>query len=161
MTSSSIRLASWSILAITLAVTAPSLADQWDRSSRLRGLLAGQSVAERARTVDNPAFAVADEIANVVPSDSCVSVLAYAGTDAIDYYDARFDYLLYPRRVRVVTDSDSPFEHCAFVAVFRDTPANLAASPFEGRWDEVTLSIRLAELDSVHRSDQVEVFRRP
>lgn len=111
--------------------------------------------------VDNPAFAVAHEIANVVPSNSCVSVLAYAGTDAIGYYNARFDYLLYPRRVLVIANSDVPFEQCAFVAVFRDTPANLAASPFAGRWDEVALSIRLAELDAVHRSNQVEVFRRP
>lgn len=124
-------------------------------------MLAGQSVAERASTVDNPAFAVAHEIASAVPADACVSVLAYAGADAIAYYDARFDYLLYPRRARVVANSDVPFEQCNFVAVFRDTPANLAVSPFAGRWDEAALSIRLAELDLVHRSDRVEVFRRP
>jgi hypothetical protein len=148
-------------LAATILVTAPGLADQWQRSSRIRGLLAGQSVGERSATVDSPAFAAAHEIASIVPPEACVAVLAYAGTDAVAYYDARFDYLLYPRRASVVANSDAKFPQCEFLAVLRDTPQNLAASPFVGQWDNAALSIRLAALELVHRSDKVEVFRQP
>jgi hypothetical protein len=148
-------------LAITVLATAPSLAEQWNRSSQLRGMLAGKTIAERASRLDNPAFDVAHEIAAVVPATACVGVLAYAGPDAIVYYDSRLDYLLYPRRVRLAASSGALFERCKFLAVFRDTPANLATSPFSGQWDDAALSVRLAGLELLHRGDQVEVYTLP
>jgi hypothetical protein len=138
--------------------TAPSLAEQWNRSSQLRGRLVGKTIPERASLLDNPAFDVAHEIAAVVPASACVGVLAYAGPDAIVYYDARLDYLLYPRRVRLAASSDAVFEGCEFLAVFRDTSANLVISPFSGQWDDTALSVRLAGLELLHRRDQVEVY---
>ena len=124
-------------------------------------MLAGADPTDRAQAVDNPAFGIAHEIAETTPQDACITVLAYAGPAAIDYYNARFDYLLYPRRVSVSADSAAGSAECEYLAVFRDTPANLKAEPFSGAWDEEALAERTATLDNVLRSERVSVYRRP
>ncbi len=121
-------------------------------------MLADRTVAERASVLDYPAFDVAHEIASVVPANDCVVVLAYAGPDAIAYYNARLDYLLYPRRVRVTPDSEAASNDCEYLAVFRDTGTNLDSSPFSGEWNEESLSVRLAPLELAHQGKNVEVY---
>ena len=115
---------------------------------------------ERSRLLDDPAFGVAETIAAAVPAGECVSVSAYAGPAAIDYYNARFDYLLYPRRVEVLTRSEAAPGDCAYWAVFRDTERNLAAEPFQGVWDEDALRARSAALEQVAAGERAAVYRR-
>ncbi len=153
------------ILVVWAAVAAPTLARQWSRNSSLRVRLSAVPEAERARAVDNPAFDAAHRIADATPEDACVAVAAYAGPAAIDYYRARFDYLLYPRRVTVSARSSAGSGAgsggCEYLAVFRDTPANLKAEPFAGEWDEDALAERTATLENVFRSELVSLYRRP
>lgn len=149
------------VVALWAALALPSLAEQWESSARLRGLLAGKSYEERASLVDHPAYPVARQIAAAVPERGCVTVLAHAGPEALDYYNARFDYLLYPRRVQAFADSGAEMEDCQYLAVFRDTEQNLAASPFAGRWDEAEIDARTAEAEPVARGSAVSVYQLP
>ena len=96
-----------------------------------------------------------------MPVDSCVLVLAYSGPAAVDYYQARLAYYLYPRRVLVVDRVSARADGCGYVAVFRDSPKNLAAEPFRGTWDEQQLERRLASLDLVSDGDFADIFRVP
>lgn len=114
---------------------------------------------QRAATLDNPAYRVAAGIRPYVPAEACVGVLAYAGPAAIDYYRARLAYLLYPRRVRVAADSAARFEDCAYLALFRDTEANLAAAPFAGAWDRAELERRLRSLETIFSGSRVSLYR--
>ena len=147
------------LLLFWLAIAAPGLSERYAKLSETRNLLGDRSPAERSSLLDNPAVTVAGEISRAVPADGCVAVLAYAGPAAIDYYRARFAYLLYPRRVEVFADAAASAESCEFVAVFRDTRQNLAAEPFQGVWDEAELGQRLQSLDPVAVDGPVRVFR--
>ena len=88
-----------------------------------------------------------------------MTVLAYAGAEAIDYYSARLDYLLYPRRVQVVADSSAKHDSCSHLAVFRDSNANLAVAPFAGNWDAEALEERLAALENVSSDALLRLYR--
>jgi len=123
--------------------------------------LRGQELSERAALLDNPAFPVAHAIADAVPSDACVEILAYAGPAAVDYYNARFDYLLYPRRVRVTADVSERLDDCDYLAVFRDTPQNLAAEPFAGNWDDAVLAERTRQAERVESDAGVMLYKLP
>ena len=149
------------LLIAWLAIAAPSLRDQYSETAKVRETLGGRSVDERTALLDNPGFRVAEEIELAVPADSCVLVLAYAGPSAIDYYRARMAYYLYPRRVRVVDRVSAKADGCRYVAVFRDSPQNLAAEPFRGAWDEQQFERRLASLDLVSDGDFADIFRVP
>lgn len=151
----------YGVLALWAALALPSLAEQWRNSERLRGMLAGKSYEERASLVDHPAYPVARQIEAAVPERGCVTVLAHAGPDALDYYNARFDYLLYPRRVQAFADSGAAMGECDYLAVFRDTPQNLEASPFQGRWDEAEVERRIAGAEPVARGSVVSVYHLP
>lgn len=144
--------------ASALLAVGPLLA-QWETASRARRALSPISFAERAAAVDNPAVAVARDIAQAVPADGCVLVLAYAGPAAVDYYNARLDYLLYPRYVRVVANSAAESADCGYLAVFRDTPQNLQAEPFAGDWDSATLDARVRTMEPVGSGSAVQVYR--
>lgn len=148
------------LLALWAVLVAPTLLEQRAQTDRLAAALGDRSPAARQAALDDPAFRVAQSIAAVVPEDSCVTVIAYAGPAAVDYYDPRFDYLLYPRRSRVVADSSAGGDDCGYLAVFRDTQRNLAAEPFKGQWDQPALDARLAALDKVGGEDGVAVYRR-
>ncbi len=126
-----------------------------------REILAGRSIVERQVYFDNPAYPLSIDLAEVVPADSCVNVLAYAGPNAANYYSARLDYLLYPRRVEVSTDSAADVESCEYLAVFQDLSRNLQTDPFEGNWDTEALRRRLVLLTSIVSTDTVSVYRRP
>lgn len=121
--------------------------------------LGGGAAERRAALLDNPAFPVAHAIAKAVPPEACVDVAAYAGPAAIDYYNARFDYLLYPRRVTVAPDVTVSTPDCGFLAVFRDTPQNLAAEPFSGNWDQAALTARTANAERVGGDGAVMVYK--
>jgi hypothetical protein len=135
-------LALYAVLALWVMLAASPLETQWARQSEMLRALGSAAVEQRAALVDNPAFPVAHAIADAVPPDACVDVAAYAGPAAIEYYNARFDYLLYPRRVRVAPDTTIASPDCGYLAVFRDTQQNLAAEPFAGQWDETALAER-------------------
>ena len=123
--------------------------------------LDGKSPAERAALLDNPAFAVAHAIADKVPPDGCVQALAYAGPAAVDYYNARFAYLLYPRKATVTADAGALAgpDGCGYLAVFRDTPQNLAAEPFAGVWDEQAVAARTAGAERLGGDADVMLYK--
>ena len=144
-----------------LAAAAPGLSERYAKWNQTANLLGSRSLEERTLLLDSPAFPVAGEIERGVPPQACVTVLAYAGPAAIDYYRARLGYLLYPRRVQVFADSSATAENCEFLAVFRDSRQNLAAEPFQGRWDEAALEQRLGGLEAVATSQRVRIYRTP
>ncbi len=149
------------LLIAWLVIATPGLRDQYSETTKVREMLGGRSVDERTALLDNPGFRVAEEIELAVPADSCVLVLAYSGPAAVDYYQARLAYYLYPRRVRVVDRISTPAEGCEYLAVFRDSPRNLAAEPFRGTWDEKQLERRLSSLDLVSDGRFADIFRIP
>jgi len=149
------------IFAVWIALAAPVFSHQWGRTAEAWEKLSGLSVEERELRADPVAVQVGRDIEHGVPSAGCVTVLAYAGPDAADYYRGRLAYLLYPRRVRLVSRSRSGAGDCEYLAVFRDTPGNLRSSPFQGRWNQEELDERLASLTPVHRGVIARVFRIP
>jgi hypothetical protein len=148
------------LLLLWLAIAAPGLSERYSTLNQASARLGGHSVEERAALLDNPALPVAQAIAQAVPPRSCVTVLAYAGPAAIDYYRARFAYLLYPRRVHVFADSSASAADCEFLAVFRDSRQNLAAEPFQGAWEDAELERRLQPLERIADAP-VRVYRVP
>lgn len=153
------------VFVIWIALAAPVLSHQLGRTVDAWDKLSGLSAEERELRSDPVAVQVARDIEAGVPADGCVTVLAYAGPDAADYYRGRLAYLLYPRQVRLVPRSGigagASAGDCEYVAVFRDTPQNLRASPFAGRWDQQELDERLAALETVERGVMAQVFRVP
>lgn len=145
---------------LSLIAALPGLSSRLQISLGAWRTLGPLSSLQRSRTVDSVAFPLAEEIAAHVPADGCVSVLAYAGPDAIEYYRPRLAYLLYPRRSLVVPRTGGGLKDCEHLAVYRDTPENLAVSPFAGRWDQPKLDERTAELELVASSRGVLIYRR-
>ena len=143
-----------------MALAAPILGSQWGRTFDAWTTLSGLTADERELKADPVAVQVARDIAQGVPASGCVTVLAYAGPDAADYYRGRLAYLLYPRRVRLFPRSRiAGGGDCEYLAVFRETPQNLRSSPFAGRWNQGELDQRLASLDRVQRGAIAQVFR--
>jgi hypothetical protein len=149
------------LLALWLLIAAPGLSERYVKWTDAKNLLESRSLDERTALLDSPAFPVAREIAKAVPPQGCVTVLAYAGPAAVDYYRARFAYLLYPRSVQVFADAGASVENCGFLAVFRDSRKNLAAEPFQGSWGEAQLQRRLETLESITAIGPVRVYRVP
>ena len=144
-----------------MALAAPILSNQWERTVDTWGKLSDLSVEERELQADPVAVQVARDIAAGVPKGGCVTVLAYVGPDAATYYRGRLAYLLYPRRVRLAPRSRFGAGDCEYVAVFRDTPQNLRSSPFASRWNQEELDQRLATFEPVYRGAMAQVFRAP
>jgi hypothetical protein len=153
-------LALYGLTGVYVLIAAPALLDQWNRQSALLKSIGRLSPRERAQALDNPAVPVADRIAAAVPPEGCVAVLAYAGPAAIDYYNARLDYLLYPRRVQVYPSPTAELQDCDVFATFRDTPQNLALEPFQGAWDDAALAQRIAGAERTGGDDIVSLYRR-
>ena len=155
------RIALLALLLLWLAVAAMPLAEQLSQASQMRAVLAGKSTSERTAYFDNPAFQAAEEIAQAVPADGCVVILTYAGPDAVEYYRARFRYLLYPRQVHVLADASAAVESCGHLAVFYDSPEHLSQSPFAGTWDAQALKERLQSLRRLLVTDAVDIYALP
>ena len=149
------------LLVTWLALAAPPLGTQIGKTLRTRALFEGRDAAGRTSLFDNPGFRVAREIGAAVPPDECVGVLAYAGPAAIDYYQSRFAYYLYPRKVLVFDETAAAADGCRYLAVFRDSAQNLANEPFAGNWNQAELSKRLSALDHVLAGGLVQVYRVP
>lgn len=149
------------LLAAWLALAAPPLRTQIDKTLNTRVLFEGRDMAERTALLDNPGFRVAQEIGSAVPLNECVVVLAYAGPAAIDYYQSRFAYYLYPRKVLVFDAVSASADDCRYLAVFRDTAQNLANEPFAGRWNQADLNKRLNALDHVNAGELTQVYQVP
>ena len=149
------------LLVAWLALAAPPLRTQIDKTLRTRVLFEGRGADERTSLLDNPGFRVAQEIGAAVPPDECVVVLAYAGPAAIDYYQSRFAYYLYPRKVLVFDAVSATAGDCRYLAVFRDTAQNLANEPFAGHWNQAELGERVGALDHVRAGELSEVYRVP
>ncbi len=153
------RLLLLALLGVWMYLCWPHLSEQVSNTRQARAALASLSWEDRAAAVDPPGYRVAEEIARVVPACGCVLVLGYTGPEHLRYYQSRFAYYLYPRRVRFSDQTDAPAGGCAFLAVFRDTPASLAQEPFRGRWDEERLRQRTAALTRLFAEERVEIFR--
>jgi len=145
--------------AVWAVIAAPALVLQWSRAGELERRIGNKSLAERVALFDSPASPLANTLARAIPPGGCVTLLAYAGPAAIEYYNARLDYLLYPRRVQVFADAAAAQDDCEFVGVFRDTAANLAAEPFAGSWDSDALEARAASLERVSSDSLVRIYR--
>ena len=143
-----------------LALAAGPLAQTYEDGGRLREALGSRNVDERLAALDHPGYRIAQRLIETVPADACVVVMAYAGPAAIDYYRSRFNYFLYPRRVSVFPNSGAEIGDCQYAAVFRDTPQNLAAEPFQGTWNAEELAQRLAGFQLVSGGELVEIYRR-
>jgi hypothetical protein len=137
----------------------PHIREQYQTASQAREQLGPLSWEERAAALDQPGYRAAGEIARAVPAGECVLVVAYTGPEHLKYYRARFQYYLYPRRVRFSDRTDAPGGGCGFLAVFRDTPANLKQEAFHGRWDEPELAARTQVMTRVSGGERVEIFR--
>lgn len=155
------QLALAALLVAWLALATTPLRRQIDETLRTRALFEGRDAAERTALFDNPGFRVAQEIGSAVPPNECVVVLAYAGPAAVDYYQSRFAYYLYPRKVLVFDEIAAKEDECRYVAVFRDTAQNLANEPFAGRWNQADLEERVGALDHVQAGELTEVYRVP
>jgi hypothetical protein len=149
------------LLLLWLAAAAMPLAEQFSQTSQMRAVLAGKGASERTAYFDNPAFQAAQEIAPAVPADGCVVILAYAGPDAVQYYQARFRYLLYPRQVHVLADASASVEGCGHLAIFYDSPEHLSQSPFAGTWDAQALKERLQSLRRLLVTGTVDIYALP
>lgn len=146
------------LCALSLALAVPPLAEQWRAWGDLAPRLDGRNLDERLALFDTPGYPVAQAIAANVPEEGCVMVAAYAGPDAVNYYQARLPYFLYPRRVHLRADSGVTAEDCRYLAVFRDTRQNLAASPFSGTWEQETLDARTGAMERVHGDTLVTIY---
>jgi hypothetical protein len=150
----------YALTGVYALIAAPSLLEQWQRQGAFLDSVGRLTPQERAQALDNPAVPVAQRIAAVVPEDGCVAILAYAGPAAVDYYNARLDYLLYPRRVQVYADADGSLEGCDVFAVFRDTDQNLAVEPFQGQWDDAALAERIRGAEQLGGDQIVMIYRK-
>ena len=143
----------WMVLAV------PHLQEQFDNTEKAWTELAGLSLEERSVRFHDRSVPLSQELLAAVPASECVLVLAYTGPSARDFYRQRLAYDLYPRRVYVVTNPQAQREGCGYLAVFRDSPANLRRDPFKGPWNERRLNRRLRTLDQVASAGTVDVYR--
>ncbi|HYM12832.1 MAG TPA: hypothetical protein VEU62_18990 [Bryobacterales bacterium] len=132
---------------------------QFDSLDYWRSRFDDRPMAERAAMIDYPAYIVAGRVKQVTPPDACILFLSYTGPEHVNYYKTRFDYYLYPRRIRIDASTAATAENCPYLAVFRDAPANLAEEPFRGHWDDNQLQHRLAALEKIYSGDHVEIYR--
>ena len=149
------------LFGLWVLVAIPPLAQQFSTLEQWRARFGDRSMAERAAMVDYPAYIVAEQAKQATPPQACIQFLAYTGPDHVNYYKTRFDYYLYPRRVLISADTGAGAgsEHCAYLAVFRDSPQNLAVEPFRGVWNEDQLQHRLASLEKIHAGPRLEIYR--
>lgn len=147
------------LLAVWMAIAWPHLSEQFSTSERAQAALGGLGWEERTAALDEPGYRVAASIANTVPARSCVLVLSDTGPEHLRYYRSRFPYYLYPRQVRLSDRTEETGTRCEYLAVFRDTPQNLAQEPFHGHWDEHQLAERTAAMTRVFAGDGLEIFR--
>ena len=147
------------VFVVWMVLAAPILSTQLGRSAKAWETFSGLSAEERDLRADPVAVQVARDVAAGVPEDGCVTVLAYVGADAAEYYRGRLAYLLYPRRVRLFPRSRARTEGCGHLAVFRNMAGNLRGSPFQGRWDQGELDAWLETLEQVHRGELAQVYR--
>ena len=141
------------LLAAWMLIAWPHIREQYSNAEQARAALAPLAWEDRTAALDQPGYRVAREIARATPPDACVVVLARTGPEHVKYYQARFAYYLYPRKARVADRADAADPGCAYLAVFRETPANLAQEPFKGHWDEAQLAARLAGLTRIYAAD--------
>jgi len=153
------RAALLAVFGVWVSIAWPGLSLQFATLDYWRQRLGGRTPEERAAIVDYPAYSVARRVEEVVPPAACVLFLAYTGPEHVNYYKTRFDYYLYPRRVRIAAGTGATAENCGYLAVFRDAPANLAEEPFRGVWDEGWLHHRLATLEKVYSGPNLDIYR--
>ncbi|HYM11658.1 MAG TPA: hypothetical protein VEU62_13055 [Bryobacterales bacterium] len=147
------------LLAAWMAIAWPHLSEQFSASEQARAALGPLSWEQRTAALDEPGYGVATDIADTVPARGCVLVLSYTGPEHLRYYRSRFPYYLYPRKVRLSDRTEETGAGCEYLAVFRDTPQNLAQEPYHGHWDEHQLAERTAAMTRVFAADGVQIFR--
>jgi hypothetical protein len=153
------RIALLGLFGIWVVVAWPSLSLQFATLDYWKQRLGDRSPTQRAEVMDFPAYPVAEQLQQRVPPDACILFLAYTGPEHVNYYKTRFDYYLYPRRVKIFADTGATAENCGYIAVFRDAQTNLREEPFRGVWSEEQLQRRLAHLQKLYTGPNLEIFR--
>jgi len=147
------------LFGVWVLIAWPPLTRQFTNLEVWQQRLADRPMAERVAMVDYPAYIVAEQVKQATPADACVLFLAYTGPEHVNFYKTRFDYYLYPRRIRVESNTGAVVENCEYLAVFRDTPRNLAEEAFRGVWNEDQLRHRLAALREIASGPHLELYR--
>ena len=145
---------------LSMALAAPRLSEQLDNTISSWNRYGRLSPDERAEDAIGRPFGLADEVRSTVPQDECILVLAYSGPSMLNFYRQRLGYDLYPRRVYVAANWSAKRENCAYLAVFRDSAANLRGDPFQGRWNETELNRRLESMDLIASKHGMDIYRR-
>lgn len=153
------HLALFALLTLWMCLAWPHLDEQFSTTRQTLAALAVVSWDERTAAEWPAGYRAAQAVARVVPPSGSVLVLAYTGPAALNYYQARFPYYLYPRRLRVADRTDAPSDTETYLVVFRDAPATLAREPFRGHWDSRQLGERTAGRTRLFAGDRVEVYR--
>jgi len=146
------------LFAAWVLIAWPPLARQFAALQQWERRLAGRPMDRRPEIVDYPAFLVAEQIQKATPPGACVLFLAHTGPEHVNYYKTRFDYYLYPRRVVIHANTGAVAEGCSYLAVFRDSTANLREEPFRGHWNDEQLGQRLAALDKIRSGPHLELY---
>jgi len=152
------RIVLLALFVVWVAVAWKPLEGQFTALESWRQRLEQRNMEERRALLDT-AYIVARPVLAATPPNACILFLAYTGPEHVNYYKTRLDYYLYPRRVVVQANSGATAENCPYVAVFRDSPANLRDEPFRGVWDEQQLRARVAGMQQAPSSPDVAVYR--
>ena len=145
---------------LSMALAAPRLSEQLDHTISSWNRYGRLSLDERAEEAIRRTLGLARQITSTVPEGECILLLAYTGPSMLDFYRQRLGYDLYPRRVHVAANSSSKRENCVYLAVFRDSAADLRSDPFQGRWNETELNRRLESMDLIASKDGLDIYRR-
>lgn len=147
------------LFGVWVLVAWPKLSEQFASLEQWRERIGDRAIEERAALIDYPAWNVAQQLRQATPDDASILVLAYTGPEHVNYYKTRFDYYLYPRRVRIEANSGAAAGDSRFLAVFRDSQPNLRQEAFAGVWNEGELRQRLASLEKILAVQHLELYR--
>ena len=134
------------VLAVWMGVTWPNLDEQLSTTRQTWDTLGGLSWEERNALEWPAGYRAVQEIARSVPPAACVQILARTSPDRLQYYQARFPYHLYPRRLRFGDGGGT----CEYLALFRDDA---------GTWDEPRVRERAASRTRIFAGERVEIYR--
>ncbi len=114
---SRLRLGLLGLLAVWMFLAWPNLEEQWGAMQQARAELGPLSWEERSGIEWRAGHQAALDILRNTPPDACVAITAQTTPEKLAYYQARFPYYLYPRKLKW---GPAP-EGCGYVALFSET----------------------------------------
>jgi hypothetical protein len=112
------RLVLLGLLLVWMTLAWPNLEEQWNTTREAWSVLGPLSWQDRNAFEWKAGYQAVQEIANQVPPGACVAVLTRTAPDKLAYYQARFPYYLYPRRLKF-----NDAAGCDHVALLREDGA--------------------------------------